>query len=203
MSQNDQRGIWNQLIAPESRQMLHVVMRRAAGSLSQLSSSSFNVDATWIERIPLSEVMNQSGDPESEMVGVYLRMEDGLDGHALLIFSLEKACNIVDSLLGQAVGTTTSLESMEYSALAEIGNLTVSYFLNAMAELSDGSVMLRPTPPAVTVDMLGAILNTVVIPLAGMRDDLLIIGTTLKDASGSTQASIWMLPDHAYQDLRI
>ena len=203
MSKNNQRGIWNQLIAPESRQMLHVVMRRAAGSLSQLSSASFNVDATWIKRIPLSEVMNQTGDPESEMVGVYLRMEDGLDGHALLIFSLEKACNIVDSLLGQAPGTTTSLESMEYSALAEIGNLTVSYFLNAMAELSDGSVMLRPTPPAVTVDMLGAILNTVVIPLAGMRDDLLIIGTTLKDASGAIQASIWMLPDHAYQGLKI
>lgn len=203
MSKSNQREIWNKLISPDSRQMLHTIMRRAAGSLSQLTNSGFNVDATWIKRIPLSEIMNQSGDPESEMVGIYLRMEDGLDGHALLIFSLENACRIVDSLLGQEPGTTTSLESMEYSALAEIGNLTISYFLNAVAELSDGSLMLRPTPPAVTVDMLGAILNTLVIPLAGMRDDLLIIGTTLKDASGTMQASIWMLPGNAYQDLTV
>jgi chemotaxis protein CheC len=115
------------------------------------------------------------GDPESEMVGIYLLMKGDLSGQAILIFPLASALNLADALLDAPLGTSSSLGDLECSALAEAGNLTVSYFLNAMAALT--GIPLRPSPPAVMVDMLGAILNVVITSLAATSDDLLMIET--------------------------
>lgn len=195
------RTIWKQLISQESRHVLHTVFRRSIGTISQMTNLVFGMNTAWVERIPVGEIMFHTGDPESEMVGIYLRMEDGLRGHALLMMPLPNALQLVDTMLGRPRGTTTALEALEYSALAEMGNLMVSYFLNSVFDLVQGAEMMRPSPPAVTVDMLGAILNTVVIPLAGVRDDLLVAGTTFKDISERMQIQFWIFPDQANQDL--
>ena len=196
------RKIWQQLLEPDARETLYMVLRRTAGTLSQLTNQVFHTDPAWVKRIPLSEVAIEAGHPETEMVGVYLRIEDGLNGHALLILPVESGLQLADSMLGRQPGSVTYLNSIEYSALAEVGNLAVSFFLNAVSEfVGDRSAFLRPSPPAVTVDMLGAILNTVVIPLAGIRDDLLVAGTTFKDMAGTTKIRFWVFPDQKNQDL--
>jgi chemotaxis protein CheC len=200
---NSYREVWKQLVAPDSRNTLNMVLRRAAGSLSQLTNQVFSTDTAWIERIPLSEIMTQAGDPEAAMVGVYLQIEGGLGGHALLTLSTDCALQLVNSMLEQPPGTVTNLGNMENSALAEVGNLTVSYFLNAVADLVGGMTLLRPSPPAITVDMLGAIFNTVVIPLASVRDDLLVAGTTFKQIGGTMQIRFWIMPDSENQELLI
>ena len=139
--------------------------------------------------------MADFGDPESAMVGIYLLMKGDLNGQAILIFPLASALNLADLLMDDPPGTATSLGEMERSALAELGNLTVSYFLNAMSALTGKP--LRPSPPAVMVDMLGTIMAVIATSAAAVSDDLLIIETILQEPEGSVQGRFWVMPDPA------
>jgi chemotaxis protein CheC len=84
--------------------------------------------------------------------------------------------------------------------LAEIGNMTLSYFLNATATLADAPELLQPSPPGVMVDMLGAILDVVVTSVGAVRDDMLIVDTGFGDAAGNVQGHFWVLPDPTIRD---
>jgi chemotaxis protein CheC len=129
------------------------------------------------------------------MVGIYLLMQGDLNGQAIMIFPLDSALNLADLLLDAPPGTATSLGELERSALAEVGNLTVSYFLNAMSALTGKP--LRPSPPAVMVDMLGAILDVVAVSAAATSDELLIVETMLQEPDGDVQGRFWVMPDPA------
>ena len=79
--------------------------------------------------------------------------------------------------------------------------MAVSYFLNGVAKLADMPDLLRPSPPALMVNMLGAILDVIITPVAAVRDDLLIIETDFEDIKGTTRGRFWVLPDPAVRDL--
>jgi chemotaxis protein CheC len=135
------------------------------------------------------------------MVGVHLVISGGLHGQAILILPVTSALNLVDLLMGDPPGTATGLGVMEQSALSEIGNMTVSYFLNGVAALSRVPGMLQPSPPTVMVNVLAAMISAIVTPVSTVRDDLLIIETDFQDAAGTVQSRLWVLPDQAIRDL--
>jgi chemotaxis protein CheC len=135
------------------------------------------------------------GHPESEMVGVYFKMRGDLGGQAMLMLPLSSALNLADLLMEEAPGTSTSLGEVERSALAEAGHLMVAYFLNAMAVLTGKP--LRPSPPAVMVDMLGSILSVLATAVGVESNELMIIETILQDVEGLVEARFWVLPDLA------
>jgi chemotaxis protein CheC len=199
---NNQKEIWNHLIdGHQSEHALRKVMWHVSRTLSDMVGKSISNEDPLIEKVPLSQVPARAGGAEAEMVGIYLVMGGGLRGQAILILPLTSALHLVDLLAGDQPGTATELGIMERSALAEIGNMTLASFLNAVSELADMPDLLRPSPPAVMVDMLGAILDVIITPVAAVRDDLLIIETTLRDARKSIQGRLWVLPDPAIQDL--
>ena len=80
--------------------------------------------------VPLVDIPNVLGGPEQEAVGIYLQSEGDLVAQFVLVLPFEKACELVDLVMGQPEGTTTYLGSMERSALGEVGNITTGYFLN-------------------------------------------------------------------------
>jgi chemotaxis protein CheC len=173
--------------------LVSAATQNAARGLSGMVGHSITTSAPRAKVVRFDDVSTYVGNPEAEMVGIYLLMEGDLSGQAILMLSLVSALNLADWLMDTPLGTSTNLGNLERSALAEVGNLTVSYFLNAVAALTGRP--LRPSPPAVVVDMLGAILNVVITPMAAMNDDMLIIETVLRDSDGDVQAYFWVLPD--------
>ncbi len=173
-------------------------MERVARALSGMAGQAITRDAPdIIKKISISQVVARAGAPEAEMVGIYLQMESGLRGRVVLILPLDLALNLVDMMTELPQGTSTNLGDLERSVLAETGNMTLSCFLNAVAELTGRSEMLQPSPPAVIVDMLGAILNLFITPAAAVSDDLLIVETIFMDIARTTRFRLWMLPDPA------
>jgi chemotaxis protein CheC len=173
--------------------LVSAASENAARGLSGMVGRSITTSAPRSRVVRFDDISTYIGSPESEMVGIYLLMEGNLSGQAIMILSLVSALNLADWLMDEPSGTSSILGSLERSALAEVGNLTVSYFLNAMAALT--GKYLRPSPPAVMVEMLGAIINVVVTPMAMMSDDMLIIETILQDPEEEVQAYLWVLPD--------
>lgn len=172
--------------------LLPVAMEHAAGGLSEMVGHRISIEVPKTETIPIGRVAEYAGGPEVEMVGIYLLIDGEMPGQAILMAPLADALRLADMLLGEPEGTTTQLGDLERSALAEAGNLTVSYFLNEIASLTGMSS--RPSPPAVMVDMLGAILDVVAVPAAAFADDLVIVETVFKQTQRTVGVHFWVLP---------
>ena len=86
----------------------------------------------------------------------------------MLVIPIQRALELVDLLMGQTIGTSKTFGSLERSALAEVGNLTATFFMNSVAKIS--GIGLRPTPPAVMVDMVGAILDIIIATTGGISE---------------------------------
>jgi chemotaxis protein CheC len=199
---NDQKTIWSNLIADAgSEHRLRMIMWCMARGLSDIAGRTISNDDPIVERVPVHQVSREAGDPEAQMVGIYLVMRGGLRGQALLILSVDSALNLVDLMMGKEPGTATDFGEMECSALAEVGNIAVSRFLAGVASLGEMPDVLYPSPPAVMVNMLGATLDVIVTPVAAVRDDLLIIDTAFKDSRGVVEGRFWVLPDPSILDL--
>ena len=189
------REIWESLISgPHSRVMLHTAMESVACSLTDMICQVIVNDAPKVKKVPSAKFVICNDDSEMDAVGVYLEMESGLYGRVILVMPLHFALNLVDLLTGEPEGTAHSLDSVGLSALAEIGNLTLSYFLNAVADCFQ-SEMLHPSPPTVVVDMLSAIMNTLVTPSVAASDDLTIIETIFASTAMDVGFCFLVLPD--------
>ena len=65
---------------------------------------------------------------------------------------------------------------MERSDVGEMGTLTASFFLNALADATN--LTLTPSPPAVMIDMAGAIMDIALSKIMQEQDDVLAVKTT-------------------------
>ncbi len=168
-------------------------IRSAGRGLSQMIGQKITVTQPAVSLVRLSEIADLLGGPENEAVGVYLRAEGQMSGQIMLIFPYEKALQLVDLLLDEPEGTTQQLGPYERSALAEVGNLSGSFFLNSIASML--GLEARPTPPAVMVDMVGAILDVIIATTAVVSEYVLMIRATFLQGDREAEASFWVIPD--------
>jgi chemotaxis protein CheC len=193
---NEQSTIWQLLTTdPAADSLLQEVFTHVAAGISTMAQRRFQNSTTKIRHVTFSEIPNLLGTLEQESVGVYLRIEHGLSGQALLIMPTPFALNLAEMVTKAPPGMISELGEMERSALAEVGNLTLSYFLNAVAMHTNSSDILWPSPPMVMVDMLGAILDVIIASAASTTDDVIILEAVLEDLTKSVWARLWILPD--------
>lgn len=188
--------LWSKIITgTHPNGMLRLAMRHVGYRLSDILKRPIKISNMCIETVTINELMMIAGDPEAETVGIYLLSGDDLPGQAVLMLSASDAMYMTDWLLEVRPGTTTKLGQLEYSALAEAGNLTLAAFLNALADFTDSQ--LRLSPPAVAVDTLATIVQTISTSVGPVTEELLIIETDFKDANDSIWIRFWLLPDPA------
>jgi len=170
-------------------------VHRAAEGFSGMMGKKVTVSQPRARLMPFTELPYALGGPESEAVGIYLQMQGQMSGQVMLALPYTKALELVDLLMEAPTGTTQQLGSLERSALAEVGNITTSFFLNAIAASSGLDV--RPSPPAVIVDMIGAIVDIIVATSGGVREKILLIEAEFVCEGRSVEANFWMIPDPA------
>ncbi len=157
----------------------------AARGFSDMVGTPLSISRPQVHLVPLAEVPNLLGGPESEAVGIYLRAQGEISGQIMLILAYAKALELTDMMMSQTPGTTQTLGAMERSALAELGNLTGTFFLNALAAFA--GLGARPTPPAVMVDMVGAILDVIVATHGGVGKQVLMLQVAFWARSGKSR----------------
>ncbi len=170
-------------------------IRSAAAGLSGMLGKAVVVSEPRVRLVPLTDIPTLLGGPEVEAVGIYLQIRGGWVGQIMLIMPHEKALELVDLLMELPPGTTDQLGQLERSALAEVGNLTGSFFLNAVAQRL--GLDIRPSPPAVMVDMVGAILDIVAAVSGGVAEHVLMLEGAFLRQNREVAVDFWVIPDPA------
>jgi len=169
-------------------------IQNAARAMTEMIGETFTVTDPNISSVKFTEIPQILGGPENDAVGIYLRIEGNISGQIMLIVPYSKALELADLLMGEPIGTTQSLGRIERSALAELGNLTGSFFLNAIADST--GVYVRPSPPAVIVDMVGAIMDIILATCDILSEEVLLIHAKFVRNGRETQANFWIIPDN-------
>ncbi|MEW6105865.1 MAG: chemotaxis protein CheC [Bacillota bacterium] len=128
-------------------------MESAASVLSDMIGRKIEMsvpDVCFVAREDISRVAKHS--VEEPTIGVRIGLTGDVTGDVILIFPRPSAYRLVDILMGNEPGTTTSLTEMGGSALCEVGNLAGSFFLNSLAEATGLRAM--PAPPVLDGETL-------------------------------------------------
>ena len=113
----------------------------------------------------------------------------------VLVYPPEIAFEMVDLAMGDEPGTTTDLGEMETSVLAEIGNVMAASFLRTIADST--GLDLRISPPAVMLDMAGAILDACIADIMSHSDEAILVETVFGSVDHQITGTFLVLPSPA------
>ena len=94
------------------------------------------------------------------------------------------AATALSQMMG-GISAPGSFTEMELSALQEIGNIMTGSYLGALSQIT--GLRLEPTPPAVGVDLAGALVGAARAEVAMVSDTALLLESSFGD-EGMTSA---------------
>lgn len=189
---------------PEHVKKLEMAVSKGLGGsgevLSEMVGLPIEIQAPRMEIVPLNKIAEMAGGEAEVGVALYMAIAGDVEGHLLLFFSEQNAYSLVDLLLEQPASTTAEsigknggeLGALETSALSEMCNVTGSFFLNALSDLT--SLEITPSTPAVVRDMLGSILDYILADLSCQGDKALMVETQFVGQQGGIHGSFYLLP---------
>jgi chemotaxis protein CheC len=164
----------------------------AATTLSQMVGSTVQMSVPGIKAIDISELGSFMGEESAAMVVFELQGEIPHGGFVIFYITRESAIRLTNTMLG-LTDMNRPMNEMDESALLEVGNIMVSAFLDATAELL-GFVML-PSPPSMTIDMAHAAMSSLIAGLGEEIDEVLLFSTELTCEEHKIDSDIIMMPE--------
>ena len=175
------------------REIGNIGAGNAATALSQLMGQPVQMGIPTVKFLPVEEIAAEFGDQDTIVAAMFLGVTGDAPGHMLFVMSEESAHNVVDTLLG-ATGSYTPGEfgEMELSALQEVGNIMTGSYLGALAQIT--GLRLEPTPPAVGVDLAGALVGAALVEIAMVSDTALLLESTFADDNTPSAGDFLYVP---------
>jgi len=164
----------------------------AATTLSQMIGSTVQMSVPGIKAIDIAELGNFMGEESAALVVFELQGEIQHGGFVIFYITRESAIRLTNTMLG-LTDMNRPMNEMDESALLEVGNIMVSAFLDATAELL-GFIML-PSPPSMTIDMAHAAMSSLIAGMGEEIDEVLLFSTELTCEEHKIDSDIIMMPE--------
>ena len=164
----------------------------AATTLSQMVGSTVQMSVPGIKAVDIADLGSYMGEESAAMVVFELQGDIPHGGFVIFYITRESAIRLTNTMLG-LTDMNRPMNEMDESALLEVGNIMVSAFLDATAELL-GFVML-PSPPSMTIDMAHAAMSSLIAGLGEEIDEVLLFSTELTCEEHKIDSDIIMMPE--------
>lgn len=174
-------------------QLFGAGVNNAIVGLSQMAGREVKVVNMEVKKVPVKDIPDLFGGPETIIIAIYVEIFGKPNGHMIVVYRPEVAFGLVDLLLDQPAGSTTELNDMEISTLGEVGNIMGSFFLNYLSD-STGQ-RLKPSPPAVMMDMAGAVLDATLANILAYSDETYVVDTVFGTNDRQVSGTFVIIPD--------
>jgi chemotaxis protein CheC len=168
------------------RELANIGSGTAATALSSLLGRPIDVSVPSALALPLADAVDAVGDAEAPVSAVLLPIFGDLDAIVLLLFPPDDAATLC-GMLGVDADSELGL-----SALGEIGNILGSAYVGALGTMC--GLELEPRPPETVVDMLGAIVSSVLATGAQTSDIALVLDSDLIVEGTECSLSFMLVP---------
>ncbi len=199
------------ILSTTQRRLLWMIFERGAESASQALSKWLGEDVrlsiSEVEQLDLTEAAEVLGPPETLVAACATSLSGALSGQILLVFEDRSGLALVDLLMHQPVGTTTSWDELEQSAAQETTNIVACAYLNALAAHLPGKLFqggpageeLIPTPPTFVHEFAGSLLEFALMEQALELDQVLLVHTSFESSRQDLNLNwtLLFIPDRA------
>ncbi|MGN0431626.1 MAG: chemotaxis protein CheC [Lachnospiraceae bacterium] len=151
----------------------------AMTALAQMLQCKVDMKVPQVRLLEFKEVGEMMGGEEQLMVGVYLAVEGDITGSIMFLVRMDSAKHLVNKLMMGMGSEEPGLNEMELSAMKEVSNIITGAYLNSLSMLTN--LKIYPSPPALTMDMAGAILSVPAIEFGTIGDNILLIQSQFYD----------------------
>lgn len=164
----------------------------AATSLSQMLNTEVDMTVPTVRILDINDAANALGGPENAVIGILAKLYGDIEGLMMFIIEQDFAKAALTSLLGVKEVSCDKLSEMELSAISEIGNIMISAYTGSIGTLSQLSI--KTSVPAITVDMVGAILSVPAIEMSSVSDKIIFIEDDFLSDNKDVTANMMLVP---------
>ncbi|MFB6175360.1 MAG: chemotaxis protein CheC [Candidatus Nanohalobium sp.] len=163
------------------REIGNIGAGNASNALSQMTDEKIDIGFPDIDAMRIEDIPERIG--KRSKIHTLIRVEVKVEregekvylGTLMLILDMESAHVLAEHLLGKEVEGGQQLTSQEESALKETGNILTGATLSAMTEWVD--LKLQEEVPDIKTDMLGAVMDEILLKMARTEDEALVFQT--------------------------
>ena len=149
----------------------------ATTALATMLNIKVDMSVPNVALLPFDNISSFIGSEEQTVVGILLEIQGDIDGMMMFLFDMKSAHHLVNSLMMRDVhqdeNGMADFSEMEMSVLNEIGNIVSGSYLSALSGLT--GMKMVSSVPALSIDMLGALLSVPAIEFGKYGDKLLMI----------------------------
>lgn len=168
------------------RELANIGSGTAATSLSGLLGMPIDVSVPTAAALPLADAIDATGPAELCVTGVAIPLDGDLEGSALMLFPEEDVSTLC-GLLGLEADSEYAA-----SALGEVVNILCASYLGALSDMTGLQIELGP--PEQVIDMLGAIMGSILAMSAGASDVALMLDSALVIEDQACSLSFLLIP---------
>ena len=165
----------------------------AVTGLSGLLEKRVDISVTNADIIPLQIVYTLFNGPESMVSVVYIEgYSESLRGMMFLFFPPPEATRMVELAIQHPIAEDRLDDEYSLSVLKEIGNIMCGCYLNTLADFV--GVPLMHSVPQISHDMLGAVMDSILIDLSLESDYALVLETAFTLTNGGCKGFLFFIP---------
>jgi chemotaxis protein CheC len=168
------------------RELANIASGKAAGALSQMLTREVDISVPRALALPIADAIEACGDPEQMVTAVLIGVAGDFSGQVLLLIPPRQGARLCQ-MLGVEPGSEVG-----DSALREIGNILGTSYLNGLAAMT--GLELIPCPPLLQIDMVGALVASLMTQVAGDEDLALLLDSELTVAGEPCAIGFMLLP---------
>ena len=170
------------------REVGNIGTGNAATALSQLLNKKIDMSVPSLNIVPFDDIFKKISG-EEPVVGIIVRVLGETPGNILFVFEKITAENFIETMIGRKEDINSE---MGMSVLNEMGNIISCSYMNAISLFTKLSIM--PSVPALSYDMLGAILSTTFIESGQYDEFVLDIETNFLQDDSNLSGHFYYIP---------
>ncbi|MFH1453993.1 MAG: chemotaxis protein CheC [Armatimonadota bacterium] len=174
------------------KEVSSIASGNAATALAQLLGKRINISMPDAKVVALEDIPEVLGGLESLVDVVCVRILKDLTGYFLLICSKEEAVRLADTLIGDGHDSKGELSELGQSALKELTNIVIGCYIKAIAQIV--KIKFTYTPPVYFQDMLGSIIDNILVEMGMEFDEAMAIETEFSVKTHSIKGQLLFLP---------
>lgn len=164
----------------------------AATSLSQMLNEEVDMTVPVVRILDISDAANALGGPENAVIGILAKLYGDIEGIMMFIIGQDFAKSVLTALLGVQDISCDHLTEMELSAISELGNIMISAYAGSISTLSQ--LNIKTSVPAISVDMVGALLTVPAIEMSSVSDKIIFIQDDFLSKDKNVTSNMMLIP---------
>lgn len=159
------------------REIGNIGAGNATSAIANMLGMKIDMNVPNVRLMEVSKLGLAVGAEDETIVGIFLEVENDIDGSMMFLLDIPSARYLVNKLMMMDAPVEQGFGEMELSALKEIGNIIAGSYLSALSSLTN--MVIVPSIPYIAVDMAASILSVPAIQFGQFGDKALLIQTEI------------------------